>query len=76
MDDAEPAVADLLERVLTESGYMDVLEAERTIESQGRQENLRELVGVAREFEARGEEEAPACRPSCRRSRSTPTRTS
>ena len=52
------SVADLLERVLSESGYMDVLEAERTIESQGRQENLRELVGVAREFEARGEEEA------------------
>ena len=52
------SVADLLERVLTDSGYMDVLEAERTIESQGRQENLRELIGVAREFEARGEEEA------------------
>ena len=52
------AVGELLERVLTDSGYMEVLEAERTIESQGRQENLRELVGVAREFEARGEEEA------------------
>ncbi|HYW29647.1 MAG TPA: UvrD-helicase domain-containing protein, partial [Gaiellales bacterium] len=54
----EAPVGDVMERVLTETGYMDVLEAERTIESQGRQENLRELIGVAREFEARGEEEA------------------
>jgi|tagenome__1003787_1003787.scaffolds.fasta_scaffold20981835_4 DNA helicase-2/ATP-dependent DNA helicase PcrA len=53
---AELSVADLLERVLAESGYMEMLEAERTIESQGRMENLQELVGVAREYEARGEE--------------------
>ncbi len=45
-------VGDLVEAVLTESGYLDWLEAERTIEAQGRTENLQELVEVAREFDA------------------------
>ena len=45
-------VGDLLESVLTESGYLDWLEAERTIEAQGRTENLQELIEVAREFDA------------------------
>jgi DNA helicase-2/ATP-dependent DNA helicase PcrA len=45
------SVADLIERVLEQSGTMDALEAERTIEAQGRQENLQELVGVAREYQ-------------------------
>jgi DNA helicase-2/ATP-dependent DNA helicase PcrA len=49
-------VGALLEQVLERSGYMAMLEAERTIESQGRMENLQELVGVAREFDARGEQ--------------------
>src|SRR5262249_15503602 len=49
-DAAEASVADLLERVLRETGYFEMLEAERTIESQGRMENLQELVGVAREY--------------------------
>ena len=40
-------VPELIERVLEQSGYMDSLEAERTIEAQGRIENLQELV-VAR----------------------------
>jgi DNA helicase-2/ATP-dependent DNA helicase PcrA len=44
-------VPDVIERVLEQSGYMDALEAERTIEAQGRQENLQELVGVAREYQ-------------------------
>jgi DNA helicase-2/ATP-dependent DNA helicase PcrA len=43
-------VAELVERVLEQSGYFDALEAERTIEAQGRMENLQELVGVAREY--------------------------
>src|SRR4051794_31070154 len=43
-------VPDLVERVLERSGYIESLEAERTIEAQGRQENLQELVGVAREW--------------------------
>jgi len=53
------AVADLLEAVLSQTGYLDALEAERTIEAQGRLENLEELVEVAREFDAgasRGED--------------------
>jgi DNA helicase-2/ATP-dependent DNA helicase PcrA len=50
MDDGIP-VGDLLEAVLHESGYLDALEAERTIEAQGRTENLQELVEVAREFD-------------------------
>ncbi|QEC48851.1 AAA family ATPase [Baekduia soli] len=45
-------MGDLLEAVLHESGYLDALEAERTIEAQGRTENLQELVEVAREFDA------------------------
>jgi DNA helicase-2/ATP-dependent DNA helicase PcrA len=45
-------VAELLEAVLARSGYVDALEAERTFEARGRIENLEELVGVAREFDA------------------------
>ena len=54
----ETPVADLLELVLERSGYREMLEAERTIEAQGRMENLQELVGVAHEYAARGEAEA------------------
>jgi DNA helicase II / ATP-dependent DNA helicase PcrA len=49
---AAPPVAELLEVLLSESGYLDALEAERTIEAEGRAENLHELVGVAGEFDA------------------------
>src|SRR5689334_997893 len=49
-------VADLLERVLEGSGYLTTLEAERTIEAQGRIENLQELVGVAREYQEQADE--------------------
>jgi DNA helicase-2/ATP-dependent DNA helicase PcrA len=51
-------VGDLLDAVLHETGYLDALEAERTIEAQGRIENLQELVEVAREFDATAEEGA------------------
>jgi DNA helicase-2/ATP-dependent DNA helicase PcrA len=51
------SVADLLEATLQETGYAEALEAERTIEAQGRLENLQELVGVAREFDASWEGE-------------------
>jgi DNA helicase-2/ATP-dependent DNA helicase PcrA len=37
--------------VLERTGYLQALEAERTIEAQGRLENLQELVGVAREYQ-------------------------
>jgi DNA helicase-2/ATP-dependent DNA helicase PcrA len=53
----EKGVADLLERVLDDSGYRDVLREERTVEARGRLENLDELVGVAREFDARDDVE-------------------
>ena len=43
-------VPELIERVLEQSGYMDSLEAERTIEAQGRIENLQELFSLAREW--------------------------
>jgi ATP-dependent DNA helicase UvrD/PcrA len=46
----ELSVPELVERVLEQSGYLGALEAERTIEAQGRIENLQELVSVAREF--------------------------
>ena len=42
----------MLEETLRETGYLDALEAERTIEAQGRIENLGELVQVAREYDA------------------------
>jgi DNA helicase-2/ATP-dependent DNA helicase PcrA len=50
-DGAGPA--SMVEAAFTDSGYLTELEAERTIEAMGRVENLKELVGVAREFEQR-----------------------
>ena len=41
---------DLLQAALTDSGYLAELEAEGSVESAGRIENLGELVGSAREF--------------------------
>jgi DNA helicase II / ATP-dependent DNA helicase PcrA len=41
---------DLLQSVIDESGYLGELEAEDSVESHGRIENLGELVGSAREF--------------------------
>jgi len=50
-------VGDLLEAVLAQTGYVEALEAERTIEAQGRIENLQQLVEVGREFDAGAEAE-------------------
>jgi DNA helicase-2/ATP-dependent DNA helicase PcrA len=50
--EAEAPVGEILEETLNESGYMEALEAERTIEAQGRMENLQELIRVAREYDA------------------------
>jgi DNA helicase-2/ATP-dependent DNA helicase PcrA len=52
----ELEVPDLVQRVLERSGYFESLEAERTIEAQGRIENLQELVGVAIEYQQAAEE--------------------
>ncbi len=49
-------IGELMEELLRRSGYLDALEAERTFEAQGRIENLEELIGVAREFDASAEE--------------------
>ena len=53
-------VADLLRALLERSGYLDALRAERTIEAEGRIENLEELVGVAGEFDANRAVEGPS----------------
>jgi DNA helicase-2/ATP-dependent DNA helicase PcrA len=45
-------VGDLVAELLSETGYTEALQAERTIEAQGRIENLEELVRVAREYDA------------------------
>ncbi|MGI8903983.1 MAG: UvrD-helicase domain-containing protein [Solirubrobacteraceae bacterium] len=50
-------IASLLGEVLGETGYLDVLRAERTIEAQGRVENLEELINVAVEYDTAGSEE-------------------
>jgi DNA helicase II / ATP-dependent DNA helicase PcrA len=52
----ELEVPELVERVLERTGYLEMLEAERTVEAQGRIENLQELVGVAREYQETAEE--------------------
>ena len=48
-------VGDLLHETLEETGYTEALQAERTVESQVRLENLEELVGVGREYDATAE---------------------
>jgi DNA helicase II / ATP-dependent DNA helicase PcrA len=47
----ELEVPELIERVLEGSGTIEALQAERTIEAQGRIENLQELVSLAREWQ-------------------------
>lgn len=44
-------IADLVERVLDETGYTSLLEAEKTVEAETRLENLREFLGVARQYD-------------------------
>src|SRR5215472_8181662 len=53
---SDSTVAGLVEAVLERTGYLDGLEAERTIEARGRIENLEELVGVAREYDGSAQE--------------------
>jgi DNA helicase II / ATP-dependent DNA helicase PcrA len=47
--EAQAPIAELLKETLEETGYLEALKAERTIEAQGRLENLEELVNVAAE---------------------------
>ncbi|MGN6259076.1 MAG: ATP-dependent helicase [Solirubrobacterales bacterium] len=55
--DEEGPVATLLEAVLNESGYLEALAAERTVEAEGRAENLEALVAGAAEFDVERERE-------------------
>jgi len=43
-----------LEAILHDTGYMDWVRSEKTIEAMGREENLRELVSAAADFEETG----------------------
>ena len=52
----ELEVPELIERVLEQSGTIAVLQAERTIEADGRIENLQELVSLAREWQEQNTE--------------------
>jgi DNA helicase-2/ATP-dependent DNA helicase PcrA len=49
------SISELLIAVMEESGYLRELQADETAEGRARIENLHELVGVAREFEANPE---------------------
>jgi len=69
--EATDSVAEILEAVLRESGYIEALEAERTVEAEGRVENLEELVGVAGEFDANRELEGDS---AVRQSEAKPSR--
>ncbi|MGZ4179055.1 MAG: ATP-dependent helicase, partial [Solirubrobacteraceae bacterium] len=53
---AHPEISVLLKEMLSETGYLEALENERTIEAQGRIENLEELVNVAVEYDTGTEE--------------------
>ncbi|HEV3055352.1 MAG TPA: 3'-5' exonuclease, partial [Solirubrobacteraceae bacterium] len=50
--ESDVPISAVLNDVLRETGYLDALQAERTIEAQGRIENLEELVNVAAEYDA------------------------
>jgi len=47
------SVADLVNAILEESGYLESLRSQRTLEAEGRLENLEEFVGVAAEYDRR-----------------------
>ncbi len=49
-------VAEVVRSVLDESGYEAALKAQKTLEADGRLENLEEFVGVAAEYDKRAEE--------------------
>jgi superfamily I DNA/RNA helicase len=54
------SISVLLKEVLSETGYLEALKNERTIEAQGRIENLDELINVAVEYDASTEESSLA----------------
>ncbi|MGH9325223.1 MAG: 3'-5' exonuclease, partial [Terriglobia bacterium] len=54
-DQASMTLSEFFKSIFDRTGYLEILEAEDTPESQGRIENLQELVNAAREAEERGE---------------------
>lgn len=48
---AESSVSDLLRKILDQTGYVEMLEEEKTIESQARIENIEEFFSVIQDFE-------------------------
>ncbi|NPV29030.1 MAG: DNA helicase PcrA [Firmicutes bacterium] len=56
----ELTVAALAERILEETGYRSLLEAEQTVEAETRLENLKEFLGVAREYDEESEDRSLA----------------
>ncbi|NTU72097.1 MAG: UvrD-helicase domain-containing protein [Coriobacteriia bacterium] len=52
----EGDLRDVVEMIVTKSGLVEALEAERTDEAQGRADNIREFYGVVAEFAAAHEE--------------------
>ncbi|HWC86600.1 MAG TPA: 3'-5' exonuclease, partial [Solirubrobacteraceae bacterium] len=58
---ARVPIAELLQEVLRETGYLAALEAERTFEAQGRIENLEALGNAATEYDAgQGADQSPS----------------
>jgi DNA helicase II / ATP-dependent DNA helicase PcrA len=55
--DSGAAIADVLQAALSETGYVEALEAERTVEAEGRVENLDAFVEAAAEFDINRERE-------------------
>lgn len=53
-------VAALLKKIMEESGYLEMLQKEKTLEAEGRVENMQELLNVADEFEKTNETPTPA----------------
>jgi len=52
----EMTITELLEKLLSETGYLKNFESEGSEEALIRAENIKELIGVAREFEASGDD--------------------
>jgi DNA helicase-2/ATP-dependent DNA helicase PcrA len=52
-------VAEVVRSVLEETGYEDELKGQRTLEAEGRLENLEEFLGVAAEYDRRAAEPSP-----------------
>ena len=51
------SVSELVEQVLDKTGYREMLQSEKTIESESRLENIEEFLSVTKAFEKRAEED-------------------